>query len=108
MNNIYFLLSLCQIIYLSLVKAIFIPYGQLECDILKSLYQVDNTNSISNWKEGNEGNNEINSNDKYKDLVNKFYKECFLKQPNKIGSRYIKNYEEIFKKGNKKNYIKYI
>ena len=98
MKNIYFVIPFYHIVYLSLVKAIYIPYGQLECDILKSLYQVDNTNSFSEWNNENEENNDTKSNDEYIDLINKFYKDCFLKQPIK-SVRYIKNYEEIFKKG---------
>jgi len=100
MKNIYFVIPFYHIVYLSLVKAIYIPYGQLECDILKSLYQVDNTNKFFNWRNGNNEigeNDDTDNNDKYIDLINKFYNDCFSKRPIK-SVRYIKNYEEIFKK----------
>jgi len=96
MNNIYFLFLFYQIYIFILVKAIYIPYGQLECDIIKTLNQKGDDNNYIKWKKAEEN---IDENDVYSNIINKLYKECLVEQPLK-NIKHEKDLKEIFEKGN--------
>ncbi|ORX57116.1 hypothetical protein BCR36DRAFT_151716 [Piromyces finnis] len=100
MKNIYLLFLFYKLYFLLFVKAIYIPYGRLECDILKTIYQVDNYNNFYNnflkWKKGEDKSND--ENDVYINIINKLYKECLVERPLK-NIKYERNIKEIFEKG---------
>jgi len=104
MNNTFLKILFNYVYCLTIITAIYIPYGQLECDIFNSFYQIDNINGFSYWKNNGRGNNDNEENDVYSDIINKLYNECFIKQFYK-NVRYEKNFNEIFEKGNIINII---